>query len=430
MRTTRSRARLSRCHALLGTTCLISALALVHCGSGSRPSNAAGEGGTPGGTSDAGAEVPEGGTADAQAGPQTVGVSGTQMTLNGAPWLSRGVVLQGFVRPLSKLQADAAPEDLQHARASFGPAELAAIHQFGADTIRFQIGQPWLDSTSPLYDQDYFDEVVGAIRAARQSGFVVMIMMQDEAISGEVTPHPLPIDVTRAAWDRFAAAFGSDRGVVFELYNEPDLVASPANWQLWLDGGTVQTGSGAQSAIGMQALVDRIRGDGGQNVLVLDGLGNDVHVDGGPPVKELAGTLEGMPAVGDPLQRLVYAVHPYQHGLVIESYWDAAFGAPSASVPVWADEWSAPEGLPLCLGSLTDYQVAVDLLNYLGAHRISVCTGAFDVPKFVVNAVDDATLGWPLTSYDATSAYQSSGTLVHVDFAANYQRMLTKADGL
>jgi hypothetical protein len=62
---------------------------------------------------------------------QIVGVSGNQMTLNDAPWLSRGIVLQGFVRPLAALQANSdtsqqAKEDLQ-ARMNYGATELAAI---------------------------------------------------------------------------------------------------------------------------------------------------------------------------------------------------------------------------------------------------------------------------------------------------------------
>jgi hypothetical protein len=141
-------------------------------------------------------------------------------------------------------------------------------------------------------------------------------------------------------------------------------------------------------SIGMQALVNHIRANGAQNVFVLDGLAvTAISPATGSTVRELAETLQGVPAVTDPLSRLVYAVHPYQHGLADESQWDNEFGIPSMNMPVWADEWSAPEGLPLGLGSLTNYQVAVDLLNYLRTHSISLCTGAFDVTQFVVQVV-------------------------------------------
>jgi hypothetical protein len=166
----------------------------------------------------------------------------------------------------------------------------------------------------------------------------------------------------------------------------------------------------------MQPLINHIRANKAQNVFVLDGLGR-------------AATLQGMPTVSDPLNRLVYAVHPYQHGSADESQWDAEFGIPSATLPVWVDEWSAPTQLQLGLGTLTSFQVAVDLVNYLRVHSIPLCTGAFDVPHFVVQDIP----GWTLTNYDNysnTSTIEGSGTLVYNDFAANYSRALTAADGL
>jgi hypothetical protein len=98
-------------------------------------------------------------------------------------------------------------------------------------------------------------------------------------------------------------------------------------------------------------------------------------------------------------------------------------------VPVWADEWSAPTGLALGLGSLTSYQVAVDLLNYFRAHSISLCTGAFDVPRFVVQNIP----GWNPTNYNnvtQNTAIDGSGALVQQDFLSNYSRTLTAEDGL
>ena len=367
-----------------------------------------------------------------QTAQQVVGVSGTQMTLDGSPWLSRGVVLQGFVRPLSQLEAapssDAEAAALLRARQNYGAAELTAIKGYDADTIRFQISQSALDPNSSLYDPQYFNDVVSAIKQARDAGFVVMVMMQDEAITGDSGENPLPTLETQSDWDLFTTAFGTDRGVVFELYNEPSLITSTANWQLWLNGGEYQ----GQSYLGMETLVTHIRGNGAQNVLVVDGLGVKATNPSDPtqaPVTEAAATLQNVPVVADPLNRIVYAVHPYQHGLSDESQWDAEFGSPSATLPVWADEWSAPTQLALGLGTLPSYQVAVDFLNYARLHSIPICTGAFDVTRFVVQGVNP----WTLTNYDnysATSTTEGSGTLVSHYFLNNYTKPLTLADGL
>jgi hypothetical protein len=255
-----------------------------------------------------------------------------------------------------------------------------------------------------------------------------MIMMQDETITGDASEALLPTNKTQSDWDLFTPVFGSDRGVVFELYNEPGLDASASSWQLWLNGGQAQVQGRPQSFIGMQTLINHIRGNGAQNVFVLDGLGVSMSPAPGETVREAAETLQGLPAVTDPLNRLVYAVHPYQHGLADESQWDNDFGTPSMSMPVWADEWSAPTQLPLGLGSLESYQVAVDLLNYLRLHSIPLCTGAFDVPRFVVRDIP----GWTPTNYQGysnESKTEGSGTLVYHDFAAHYSRQLSDSDG-
>jgi endoglucanase len=365
-------------------------------------------------------------------GHQDVGVEGTHLTMNGHPWNSRGVALQGFVRPLALLQSELAanPDNqeakkLLNARRSYGWAELEFARAFHANTLRFQVSQPALDPDSPMYDANYLTEVADAIHMARSAGFVVMIMMQDEKLTGDASQAPLPTEQTRRDWQLLTQVFGSDRGVVFELYNEPNLLASPENWQLWLQGGDW---NGA-TYLGMQTLVDDVRSNGAQNLLVLDGLAvNVISPKTGKPVREAAETLAGLHPVQDPLDRVIYAVHPYQRGLAVESNWEEDFGNPSRNLPVWADEWSAPTDIRLGLGTLPGYQVAVDLLNFLREHSIPLCTGAIDVPHWVVQNVP----GWRLTSYEdyaGSSTVEGSGTLVYRDFADDYSRPLTMADG-
>jgi endoglucanase len=181
----------------------------------------------------------------------------------------------------------------------------------------------------------------------------------------------------------------------------------------------------------MQTLADHIRGNGAQNVLVVDGLGVQAIDPSNPsePVSEASATLENVRTVVDPLNRVVYAVHPYQHGLKDESLWDEEFGIPSKTLPVWADEWSAPTELRLGLGTLNDFQVAVDFVNYAQAHSIPICTGAFDVTRFVVSNVAP----WTYNNYDnysSSSLTEGSGTLMYNDFLNNYSKPMTRADAL
>jgi hypothetical protein len=356
------------------------------------------------------------------------------MTLNGAPWLPRGVTLQALVQSVAQLQAGDGTGAELTAQQNYDTTELAAIRAFGADTIRFQISQPALDTTnsSGLYDPSYLSEVVSAVKLARQNGFVVMIMMQDEKITGETQHAPLPTTVTQADWDTLNAQFGTDQGVVYELYNEPALTEpTAANWDLWLNGGAYSTPNNQSwASIGMQTLITRLRGEGSQNVFILDGL-------------DLAKTLEGVPTtVTDPLNLLVYAVHPYPDGSADESSWDLDFGNASQTLPVWADEWSAGtdqsiglgNGMGNAPGNLCNYQVAVDFLNYIRAHGIALGAGAFDVPGFMVQVVP----GWTYTNYNNLSPSncsesitgENAGDLVHVLYTTDYSQVITVADGV
>jgi cellulase/cellobiase CelA1 len=77
-----------------------------------------------------------------------------------------------------------------------------------------------------------------------------------------------------AFWASVARTFGSDRTVVFDLFNEPypDRATSTADqaWACWRDGGTCP-GIGYEVA-GMQDLVDAVRGTGATNVVLAGGL--------------------------------------------------------------------------------------------------------------------------------------------------------------
>ena len=349
---------------------------------------------------------------------QVVGVSGSTMTLNGTPWLSRGVTLRGFVAPAAFLQANQVSDaGGYNAQLNYGLPELRAARAFGADTLRFQVSQPSLDPESPLYDQAYVAQVVAAMKFARQQGFVVMIMMQDEPFSGETTYHPLAIKETVRDWDYLNTQFGKDPGVLFELYNEPGLVRPTArNWALWANGDTNGSSRVAPGAVGMQTMINRLRREGCVNVFILDGLHG-------------ARTLENLPEVTDPMGQIVYAVHPYAYGSPDESLWDVQFGNISSFAPVYADEWSAEARTKLGLGALPNYQVAVDLLNYLRRHNISLGASAFDIPGQMVQNVP----GWTPTNYDnfkPGNYHLDAGLLVEKLFQTDYKQRINYSDGV
>ena len=77
-----------------------------------------------------------------------------------------------------------------------------------------------------------------------------------------------------AFWKDFAAAYKNHPAVVFDLYNEPHDVS----WDAWLNGGPVTEKNRRANtelsfeAVGMQALLDAVRGTGAKNLVIAGGL--------------------------------------------------------------------------------------------------------------------------------------------------------------
>lgn len=359
---------------------------------------------------------------DASPTGQVVGVAGNGLTLNGRRWLPRGVNISGFVATEATFRQDHRQDEL-NARRYYGPREFTAARGWHVDLLRIQVSQPSLDPDSQLFRKQYVSAVIDAIEQARRAGFVVEIMMQDEPISGEPNHNEMPTKATVRDWDYLTGLFGRDRGIVFELFNEPALPANSTDWSIWKDGGVYA--AGAAPAVGMQALISRLRAEGSLNVMVLDGL-------------DLAHTLAGLPTIEDPLNRIAYAVHPYPDGSANQTDWGSAFGNASTWLPVFADEWSAKANTKIGLGDLPSFQVAVNFLNYIRFRNIPLAGGAFDLPGFLVKDVP----GWTPSNYDNyATCYQDgfkpawcnlddAGKLVQTLFLTNYRVALTDADAI
>ncbi|MHB1569450.1 MAG: glycoside hydrolase family 5 protein [Solirubrobacteraceae bacterium] len=260
------------------------------------------------------------------------------------------------------------------AHAHFGSAELAAARAAHADVIRFQVSQYGLDPRSRLYSRAYVRQVRAAVEKARALGLTVIVSLQAEVFAGHGRTCPMPDAAAGRVWRELAPMFAGDRGVMFELFNEPSLSATQANWRLWRSGGTVTTSSGHTChAVGMQTLIDRIRAEGANNVIIVPGLAWET-------------TLAGMLALRDPASpaepQLAYGIH-YPSLTGGSTVWDREFGNVSARVPVIVTEWYASSFLRSCRRE--DPARAAWLLDYLASKQIGVIGYAFDVPGSIVS---------------------------------------------
>jgi endoglucanase len=105
-----------------------------------------------------------------------------------------------------------------------------------------------------------------------------------------------------AFWKDAAARYKNNPAVLFDILNEPH----DTTWPVWRNGGTVQTKGGTIQSVGMQALVDAVRGTGAKNLIVAGGLSYAF---------DLTGIVKGYALNDDDGNGIMYATHFYNwHG--------------------------------------------------------------------------------------------------------------------
>ncbi len=300
-------------------------------------------------------------------------VQGNQLYANGSPFVGRGVQIVGLVAPTSYLWGKYIAAGQQ-----FGLPELQAAVADHVNLIRFQVSEYGLDPANSEYSPGYVTSIENGIEMARSLGLYAIVSLQSESAAGlaaSANRCPLPDAGALAAWNEIASMFGGDPGVMFELYNEPGLGATAAGWSAWLNGGPVVYGSqigGSCTAIGMQQLINQIRGDGADNVIVVPALGGETN-------------LAGMPALTDPANpsdpQLAYGIH-YPNLTTGITAWDKAFGNFSAKAPVIVTEWDGAGITPGCTANSPAQ--SQELLAYLASKRIALVGFAFDLPGTVI----------------------------------------------
>ncbi len=280
-----------------------------------------------------------------------ISISGNRLLRDGVLWIPHAVQLVAFVAPPS-----AQRPPFIAAYNHYSTAELAAIKAWGADSIRFQISQPGADPQNPLYDPEFVQRAVNAVKAARSMQLNVIVSIQDESQSGETSPTPLPNAATNRVWKRLAPMLNSDNGIIYEMFNEPRPAPNPADWQQW--------------ARAMNATIRMIRHTGATNTLLADGL-------------NFAESLNGLIPLSDPLNQVFYASHPYFHSAAdqMQSTWAKKFGSLAATAPVIVGEWTTATTY-YCDANTP--AAALQMLQYLQSLHVGMVAVTYDfgLPKY------------------------------------------------
>jgi Cellulase (glycosyl hydrolase family 5) len=319
---------------------------------------------------------------------------------NGKPFVPYGITVAGLSR--SDWQANIFADE----------AQIEATARFWhGNTVRLQVAPPNLLRGHP-YNRSYLAAVEEEVATAQENGLVVILSAQYE----NTTHQKMPNASTAQFWRLIASRYKGDLGVWFDLFNEPQLdpdQGSPSNkqateqlyWDIWQHGGF--------GYVGMQSLINVIRGRGAQNVILAEGLA-------------VAKTLAELPGHMLTGGNVAYAVHPYFSAAywATPQAWEANWGYLTAEVPVVADEWgefqqSGGECVPQAPTLVPAF------LSYLAEHHVGLIAWSL-VPGVLIrgNDLDDPTAfnsgaTWRCVSSNPGPQAQGAGQLIQDFFAAH-----------
>src|SRR5579859_1890709 len=199
-------------------------------------------------------------------------------------------------------------------------------------------------------------KTVVANLTALKLNIVIDLMWTDAGgqVTGSGAGFMMPDADSVTFWKQVAPIFKSNTNVLFELYNEPH----PNSWSCWSSGCSITNDNTlstpySYTSVGLQSLVNAVRGAGAGNVIIASGLNWGF---------DLSQTQQPGTRLTDSANNLAYDTHPYNYPGKQSGNWDAAFGFLTASAPVMSLE----SGDYNCT---TTYMAP--LLAYFDAHQMS-----------------------------------------------------------
>jgi hypothetical protein len=212
---------------------------------------------------------------------------------------------------------------------------------------------------------------------------------------------PMPdMDHSVDFWTSVAMAYASDPNVVFEPFNEPFPASnadSDAAWMCWKNGCTANmlnssgANAGTYTAVGMQALVDAIRGAGANNLILLGGVQYSNRLTQWTGYKPT-----------DSMNNLAAAWHVYNfNGCKDMTCWGAAPATLATTTPILATEFGENDCMASFVNSFMSFMDS-KAMGYLawtwntwGACTAGSATGSGGTPWALVSAYGSSTPNSP-----------------------------------
>lgn len=258
-----------------------------------------------------------------------------------------------------------------------------AVTYWGANTVRLPLSEGiWLngqssEGCSAAQYRSLINSTVNTLTALKLN---VILDLQWSDAGGQSLqaggPWAVPDADSVIFWQQVATTYKSYPNMLFELFNEPH----PGTWACWLSACVTSDTSYSQdcncsksvtfNSVGIQALVNAVRGTGATNLVLVAGM------DWGYDLSQV----KTYPIQGT---NVVYDTHPYPYAEKQPNTWNTAFGTVSKTYPVMSTE----SGQYDCG---TGYMS--QLLAYFDAHQVSWTAWAW--------VVQGSQCGYPLLIRD------------------------------
>ena len=253
--------------------------------------------------------------------------------------------------------------------------------------------------------QGYLDRVAAVVALANSESLVVVLAAQEDAALPSVTM----LDF----WKACAGAFAKTPGMIFALFNEPSTRDIPgsiasthraADWQVWRNGGAL---TGGTVAVGMQSLVNAIRGTGAQQIIAAPGFQDSAGFQGFSAEAYLADA------------NVMYEWHPFYDVAMTDTARNANFGFLAGTFPVYAGAWGMPFGhaTAACTAIPRDVAQATDLLfqalAFFDVRNVSWTMADFSPGSLIQNLTDYTATGpGPWTCDNTSDPRSGAGQVV------------------
>ena len=264
---------------------------------------------------------------------------------------------------------------------------VAAMAEWHINAVRIPLNEGcWLDEFTAAndpygngndptaYEGSAYQSAIGAyVKLLHKHGMAVILSLTGLDAPDGLNVAPMA-DATYSApfWSSVASYFKADPGVLFDVYNEPNNI----DWSCWLNGCSVSTADGSYQTIGMQALVDAIRGVGATQPIMLGGL--DYSSD------ETSWTAN-LPA--DPDNSLVVSFHTYDStNCNTSTCWNDTIAPLAQVVPVVTGEFGEYDCATSYSKSYMAFADGLDI-SYLGWAWDAVSPGGWSCssPSLITN---------------------------------------------